>query len=108
MNEFLYLEFMDCFYSGYFWKVGNKWYMWDNVFGYSNNGILWNNCKYCFVNVNILWEIFKMVLLWQIWVEKCGYELNLLFFNFGVVFFNVWKIKIYVGMECWKLIYRIE
>jgi hypothetical protein len=60
----------------------------------------------CRVSSSIPWDILRVALLWNIWVQKCDEELNGNQFSLGKVLFYAWQTTIHVGMEVWVDIYH--
>ncbi|KAG0611670.1 hypothetical protein M758_7G157000, partial [Ceratodon purpureus] len=51
------------------------------------------------VNKNTPSNILRACILWNIWVQKTGQELNGEPFSIGKVLFHAWKTTIHIGME---------
>lgn len=55
---------------------------------------------------NTSWDLLRVCLLWNIWVQKCAQELNNEPFNMAKVLYYSWQTTIHIGMETWASIFR--
>jgi hypothetical protein len=55
------------------------------------SAVAWDTSRITYVNEDSAWEILRTALLWHLWVQKCGQELNGIPFSLGKALYYAWK-----------------
>jgi hypothetical protein len=70
------------------------------------NTFQWNSKGHTLIELDTLWYIVKINVLWFLWYQCCKYELNNENFHLEVTLLNAWRTTMFVGMEAKRDIYK--